>query len=120
MNIEQLTELLALLKSTSQEGQCDLIGDWVIVRSHSSGVHFGRLKSKKGNEVTLKDSRRMWRWWSASENSLSGVARHGINREKSKICGPLKTIVLPEVCEIIPVGEECRDSIFGAPIYNEQ
>lgn len=126
MNIEQIKSILDLLDdakiptSLNTDLNSECVDEWVIVRSHSSGVHFGKLHARSGDEVILKESRRMWRWWAIDENSLSGVARHGINRDKSKICGTLNKIILPEVCEVIPVSEICRVSIFECPVYNEQ
>ena len=47
---------------------------YVIVRSHTAGVHAGYLKSKKGDTVSLLKSRRFWQWSGAS---LSQVAVSG-------------------------------------------
>ena len=34
--------------------------DFVIVRTYSAGVHYGRLVSRNGKEVVLSGARRIW------------------------------------------------------------
>lgn len=58
-------------------------GDFVLIRTFSAGVHFGTLVSKEGQEVHLKNARRLWNW--AGALSLSEVAMNGIKISESKI-----------------------------------
>lgn len=67
--------------------QCH-IGDEVIVRTYSDGVWFGVLAQKCGEEVIIDRARMLWSFQAARGNALSGVARHGIDPDQSKICGP--------------------------------
>lgn len=90
-----------------------LIGQKVIIRTYSAGVHFGTLAEKEGKEVILHNSRRMWYWHAAKSISLSGVAVHGINQAKSKICPVVPNLWL-EAVEIIPCSDEAIKSIEGA------
>lgn len=90
------------------------IGKEVIIRTYSAGVWFGVLKQKAGNEVILTKARRMYKWWAKESISLSGVARHGIKQEDSKICGELDSVWL-EAIEIIPVAGGAAESILTAP-----
>ena len=102
-----------------QDGQAHIglnkymIGKKVIIRTYSAGVHFGELIEKSGNEVILKNARRMYRFWCAKSISLSGVAIHGLNLEKSKICAAVPTIWL-EAIEIIPCSEKAINDLEGA------
>lgn len=89
------------------------IGKEVIIRTYSAGVWFGVLKQKAGNEVILSKARRMYKWWAKESISLSGVARHGIKQEDSKICGELDSVWL-EAIEIIPVTGNAAESIRTA------
>ena len=91
-----------------------MIGKKVMIRTYSAGVWFGTLEQKAGNEVILKDARRLWRWWAAESISISAVAIHGIKRDKSKIVEPVDLVWL-EAIEIIPCTETAIDSISGAP-----
>ena len=90
------------------------IGKEVIIRTYSAGVWFGVLKQKAGNEVILTKARRMYSWWAKKSISLSGVARHGIKQDDSKICGELDSVWL-EAIEIIPVTGNAAESIRTAP-----
>lgn len=90
------------------------IGKEVIIRTYSAGVWFGVLKQKAGNEVILTKARRMYKWWAKESISLSGVARHGIKQDESKICGELDSVWL-EAIEIIPVTGNAAESIRTAP-----
>lgn len=50
-------------------------GDFVIIRTQSMGVHFGKLVERKGSRVTLTEARRIWSWsgaLSCSELAISG------------------------------------------------
>ena len=89
------------------------IGKEVIIRTYSAGVWFGVLKQKAGNEVILTKARRMYKWWAKESISLSGVARHGIKQDDSKICGELESVWL-EAIEIIPVTGNAAESIRTA------
>ena len=90
------------------------INETVIIRTYSAGVWCGVLEQKAGNEVILKDARRMWRWWCAKSISLSGVARHGIRQDKSKIAPAVEKVWL-EAIEIIPITGSPAKSIMEAP-----
>ena len=74
---------------------------------------FGRLKEKAGDEVILNEARRMWRWWAKESISLSGVALHGINQEKSRIAGAVESVWLQSI-EIIPISGKAAESIRTA------
>lgn len=71
---------------------------FVVVRTYSAGVHVGELVSRKGQEVTLANSRRIWYWQGAA--SLSAIAVTGVGAG-SKIAVAVGEIVLTEAIEII-------------------
>jgi hypothetical protein len=110
-------------KGGSESGSLcnELIGKPVIVRCRDAGVHFGYLASQKDRNVTLRSSRRMWRWWAATQMSLSAVAEFGLNLEKDlRINNELGFIALLDACEVIPCSQECVDSFAKVEPYNEQ
>lgn len=120
MNINELTigqakELACLFqaKNNSQSLNC-MIGKKVIIRTYSAGVWFGELEQKSGDEVILKNARRMWRWWAEQSISLSAVAIYGIKHDKSKIIESVPAVWL-EAIEIIPCTEQAIISLEGAP-----
>lgn len=96
-----------------------LIGRTVIVRTYSAGVHCGTLAQKAGREVIITNARRMWRWWAGESISLSGVAIHGIQQDKSRIAPAVPEIWL-EAIEIIPISGAAAASILDAPNANAE
>jgi hypothetical protein len=52
-------------------------GKYVIVRTYSAGVHFGRLVARRGKEVDLADARRIWFWKGANTLNEGVPARRG-------------------------------------------
>ena len=123
MTIDNLTfgeikELLSMFgqqqQGTAQQPTLNgMIGQKVIIRTYSAGVWFGTLSEKAGNEVILKDARRMWRWKASQSISLSAVAIHGIDEGASKIVEPVASVWL-EAIEIIPCEEVAIKSLEGA------
>ena len=121
MNIEDLTigqakQLAAMFgqsATSSQPGLNAMIGEKCIVRTYSAGVWFGEISEKSGNEVIVKNARRMWQWWAAESISLSAVAIHGIKHDRSKICEAVESVWL-EAIEIIPCSTKAILSIEAA------
>lgn len=75
----------------------------VLIRTTSAGVHFGTLVSRSGQEVHLKNARRLWSWNGAL--SLSEVAMNGVEIKNSKISVPVDEIILTTAIEIIPISK---------------
>lgn len=121
MNINDLTigqaKELASLLGASQPQQAStlnsMVGKKCIIRTYSAGVWFGEIEQKSGNEVIVKNARRMWQWWAAKSISLSSVAVYGINQYKSKICPVVESVWL-EAIELIPCTDVAITSIEGA------
>ncbi|WP_058914525.1 DUF6948 domain-containing protein [Entomohabitans teleogrylli] len=117
LTIGQAKELAALFCGSENSQPKTLatqyVGRHVIIRTYSAGVWFGELAEKSGNEVILDNARRMWRWQAAKSISLSGVAKYGIDRDKSKIAPAVDAVWL-EAIEIIPTTPESALSISGA------
>ena len=121
INIEELTigqaKELATLFSAPQQPQTGLnsmLGKKCVVRTYSAGVWFGEIAEKSGNEVIVKNARRMWKWWAAEGISLSAVALHGIRHDKSKIIESVPAVWL-EAIELIPASDKAIANIEGAP-----
>ena len=71
---------------------------YVVVRTYSAGVHAGELKSRKGKEVVLVNTRRLWKWCGAF--SLSEIAVEGIkDGSKPSITAPEN--LLTEAIEVL-------------------
>jgi len=83
---------------------------FVLIRTYSAGVHCGWLKERKGKEVELLASIRIWKWSGAA--SLSQLAMEGSNDESGcKFAMPVLKIVLTEAIEIIEMTEMAKNCI---------
>lgn len=110
----QIKEIARLAggQQTSTAQPHPFIGKYVIARCYAAGVHAGTVESVDGENVILKDSRRLWSWKAKDGIALSGVAQHGIKSD-SKVDELNPLIALTGVCELIPTTQEARESIHG-------
>ena len=86
------------------------VGKYVICRCYSAGVHAGYLVNVNGEQVILKNSRRLWYWKAKDGLALSGVAQNGLGHG-CKIDTLNPEIALTGVCEIIPCSSQAQESI---------
>lgn len=84
------------------------IGEWVVVRTHSAGVHFGRLYRRDGKECVLTAVRRIWSWEGAA--SLDQLSRDGVSGGRISVERPWR--IITEAIEYIPLEEEARLSLL--------
>ena len=95
---------------------CDMIGQYVIVRTYSAGCFAGILTSKHGKEVVMSNARRLWYWAGAA--SLSQLAIDGTNRPSDcKFPAPVAQITLTEAIEILTTTLAARASIEGVSAW---
>lgn len=93
-------------------------GDYIIVRTHSAGVFAGTLVSRKGQEVELKQARRLWYWEGAA--SLSQLSQEGVKTpRKCKFPCEVPTVTLMQAIELLPVTKEARASIASVPTWKQ-
>ena len=86
------------------------IGKKVIIRGNKSGVEFGELVAQEGQEVTLKNARRIWYWEGAA--SLSQLAKDGTSKpDGCKFTVFVDSITIFDVIEIIPCTDKAIKSI---------
>ena len=91
-------------------------GDYIIVRTYSAGVFAGTLVSRKGQEVELKQARRLWYWDGAA--SLSQLAMEGVKKpENCKFPREVTSVVLLNAIELLPVTVTARESIKMVKIW---
>lgn len=119
MNIDSLTfgelkQIAAMFQATQAHSIAPhpFVGQYVLCRCYSAGVHAGELVSQNGDEVVLKNARRLWSWTAKAGVALSGVAINGLK------CGKVDTMVpnifLTGVIETIPCADAGRESINGS------
>jgi hypothetical protein len=93
-----------------------MIGKKVIVRGIQSGVYFGTLVKREGQEVTLDKARNIWYWRGAA--SLLQLANEGVKDQRSsKFTVTVDRLVLLDVVEIVPCTDEAIDNIEGTPVW---
>jgi len=89
---------------------------FVIVRSHTAGVHAGDYVERNGNTVILENSIRLWQWNGAS---LSQVAVTGPANGTNKfgMVVPKTEIVSPQGFEIMFCTDEAAQRIKEVPAW---
>lgn len=119
MNIDNLTfgqlkEIAAMFGNAAPQPAAahPFVGKYVIARCYAAGVHAGEVVSADGENVILKDSRRLWSWKAKDGVALSGVAQTGIKSD-SKVDTMNPLILLTGVCELIVCSEIAKASING-------
>ena len=116
MNIDSLTygelKQISALFGAVNSAPHPFVGKYVIARCYSAGVHAGTVVSVDGENVILKDSRRLWSWIAKDGIALSGVAQAGIKPD-CKIDTLNPEIALTGVCELIPCSAASKESIDG-------
>lgn len=94
----------------------DFIGKKVIVRGDRSGVFFGTLKEKNGQEVVLGECRRLWYWDGAA--SISQLAVDGTAEPTNcKFTVVVDFISILDAIEIIPCTHKAIESIEGVRVW---
>ena len=89
---------------------------YVIIRSDRAGVFAGYLASRDGQEVTLRNVRRLWYWDGAA--SLSQLAVDGVSKpDNCKFTVPVPEQIVLTVIEIIPASEKARLSVQGVQAW---
>ena len=87
-----------------------------LVRTRNSGVRVGTVESRDATTVTLKNSRRIWRWRGA--RCLSQLAMEGcdVTSDKTRISMLLPTLELTasDVFEVIPMSEKAASIVMEA------
>lgn len=91
---------------------------WFIVRTLSAGVFAGEIKSRKGQEVVMKNARRLWYWKGAA--SLSQLSVEGVKcPNECKFPCAVPEVTLTQAIEILPVSDEAKKSIEGVPVWRQ-
>lgn len=83
-----------------------------IIRGDRSGVFFGQIEHREGQEVTIKNCRRLWFWAGAA--TLSQLAKEGVKQPKEcKFTVTVDELTVLDAVELIPCTEEAITSIKG-------
>lgn len=86
-----------------------MIGEFVIVRTYSAGVHCGTLLECAGTATVLADAHIIWRWRGA--NTLHELSLHGAAEDHTRISEPVAKILLTQAIEVIPCTEKAKANL---------
>ena len=93
-----------------------MIGKYVVVRGDRSGVFAGVLESHEGQKVVLRNVRRLWRWYGATE--CLQIATEGVKRPKDcRFTLVADSITILDAIEIIPTTAEAEANIKAVPVW---
>ena len=92
--------------------------EYCIVRTYSAGVFAGYVENREGQEVTMRQARRIWYWDGAA--SLSQLAVDGTSKpENCKFPVAVDRIYLLQAIEIIPCTAKAKKSIEGVAVWRK-
>lgn len=90
--------------------------EYCIVRTYSAGVFAGYIESRNGQEVVIRNARRIWQWEGAA--SLSQLAQDGTSKpERCRFPTPVNRITVLEAIEILEVTQKAKESIDSVPVW---
>jgi len=90
--------------------------EYKIVRTYSAGVFAGYIESRKGQEVVMRNARRLWYWKGAA--SLSQLAVDGVSCPlECKFPAEVDKVELLQVVEILSVTDKAKKSIASVPLW---
>lgn len=104
-------------KTTAQATKRDGM-KYVICRTQSAGVFAGYLESRNGQEVVMRDVRRIWYWQGAA--SLSQLAVDGTSKpDGCKFPAAVDRIELLQTIEILDCTEKAKNSIQAVKVWKQ-
>lgn len=109
-----------LMKKTLLNKENQKVSDlkYVIVRTYSAGVFAGFLESRNGQEVVMRQARRLWYWKGAA--SLSQLATDGTSDPKAcKFPCEVDRVELLQAIEILDVTPKAKESIAAVKVWEE-
>jgi hypothetical protein len=94
------------------------VGKYAIIRSYTSGVHFGKIKQIEHEVVALTEARRIHYWDGA--NSCTDIAIGGIlNKKDSRVAAALDEHLIQGVNEVIPCSDKAIECLKSFPIWSK-
>lgn len=91
---------------------------YVIVRTYSAGVFAGFIESRNGQEVVMRNARRIWYWDGAA--SLSQMAVEGVKKpENCKFAMSVDRVELLQAIEILDCTNKAKKCIEGVSVWKQ-
>jgi hypothetical protein len=103
------------VKKEQMAKKCDGM-EYCIVRTYSAGVFAGYIESREGQEVVVRQARRIYYWDGAA--SLSQLAIDGTSKPQNcKFPEAVDKVTLLQAIEIIPCTEKAQKSIQDVSVW---
>lgn len=113
LKVSELLKLAEMFSSTETKKE---YSGYKIVRTYSAGVFAGTIESRNGQEVVMKNARRLWKWSGAA--SLSQLAMEGVkNPNDCMFPSEVERVELLNVVEILDCTEAAKKSIKAVKIW---
>ena len=91
---------------------------YVICRTQSAGVFAGYLASRTGQEVVLRNARRLWHWEGAA--SLSQIAEEGCSKPATcKFPQEVSRVEILQAIEILDCTKKAQDFIASVKVWKQ-
>lgn len=88
----------------------------VVVRGTNSGIFFGTLAERNGQEVRLTDVRRLWYWDGAASDFQ--LAAEGVKAPAAcKFTMVIDEIEILDAIEVLPCTEEAIESLSSVAVW---
>lgn len=92
--------------------------EYKIVRGQATGVFAGYVEKRNGQEVVMRNARRIWYWAGAA--SLSQLAMEGTSLPEScKFPQSVDRVEILDVIEILDVTSKAKSSIDGVKVWRQ-
>ena len=86
--------------------------NYVIVRGDRSGVFFGELKERSGQEVELRNARKLWYWDGAA--AVEQTAKDGVkNPGACKFTVSVESMIITDAIQVIPCTSGAAENIMA-------
>ena len=86
--------------------------NYVIVRGDRSGVFFGELKERSGQEVELLNARKLWFWSGAA--AVEQIAKDGVkNPSGCKFTVSVESMIITDAIQVIPCTKSAAENIMA-------
>lgn len=93
-----------------------IIGKYCIIRCARASVFAGIVEEREGQQVLIRNARRIWYWDGAA--SLSQMAAEGVKRPRNcKFSVEVESVVVLDAIEILPCTEEAERIIREVPVW---
>lgn len=87
-----------------------------IIRGDRSGVFYGEIAERNGQEVKIEKCRRLWCWDGAA--SLSQLAAEGVKKPQGcKFTVTVDSLTILDAIELIPCTAAAVKNIDGVPVW---